>query len=260
MVVMVTVLGGIGIFTYPKFAQWYHVREAEKLLLHPLPLVSDPKIPNPNPHPALEVNLPVPFTPQAPHGNWELPYQEACEEASALMAIRYAFGNPILSPGDADAGILDLVRTNAEILRNPIDQTAAQVRDLILEIDQRLTVRLIDNPSVDDLQQELASGNVIIVPAKGRELKNPFFRQPGPLYHMLVLRGYTSDGYFITNDPGTKRGEEYLYPFSRIMTAMHDWPIPEAFDFPIDPGGKVVLVVEPLEVIDPPSPKASEDK
>ncbi|MCR4279964.1 MAG: hypothetical protein NUV82_00890, partial [Candidatus Komeilibacteria bacterium] len=32
-----------------------------------------------------EYNLDVPFMSQAPHANWDLPYQEACEEASLIM-------------------------------------------------------------------------------------------------------------------------------------------------------------------------------
>lgn len=233
----------LAIFGVPRLYRRYLVREAEELLMHPLPEISDPRSSSPSPSPNLssEVNLPVPFTSQAPHGNWELPYLEACEEASALMAIRYAFGNPILSPEDADTAILDLVRTNAEILRYPIDQTASQVRDLLLDVEERLTVRLLNNPATDDLKRELSEGNVIIVPALGRALQNPFFRQPGPLYHMLVLRGYTQDGYFITNDPGTKRGEGYLYPFARILEAMHDWNGGD-----VTHGAKVVLIVEPL--------------
>lgn len=233
----------IGILSFPRISRWYRVREAEQLLEHPLPEVSDPAHlrPSPSPSPSLEVNLPVPFTVQAPHGNWDLPYQEACEEAAALMAIRYAFGNPILSPDDADAAILDLVRTNAEILRLPFDQTAEEVMRLIHEIDDRIGVRLLHDPTIEALQRELSSGNVVLVPAAGRKLGNPFFRRPGPLYHMLVLRGYTEDGYFITNDPGTKRGEEYLYPFARIMEANGDW----ASGGP-DMSRKVVIVVAPF--------------
>src|SRR3989344_4989971 len=107
----------------PKVLRYQARREAEKLLERELPplttvsssssssssVQSEEQTPNTL---LAEVNLPVPFTSQAPHANWDMPYQEACEEASALMAIRYAFGNPIFSPNDADAGIRDLVRVN----------------------------------------------------------------------------------------------------------------------------------------------------
>ncbi len=37
--------------------------------------------------------LPVPFTPQAPTANWDAPHNEACEEASAIMAAAYFAGS-----------------------------------------------------------------------------------------------------------------------------------------------------------------------
>src|SRR3989344_8521081 len=38
-------------------------------------------------------SLKVPFTPQAPTGNWDKEHNEACEEASALMAAAYFNGD-----------------------------------------------------------------------------------------------------------------------------------------------------------------------
>lgn len=238
VVFFLLILGGA--FVIPRAMRYFSVREAEQLLQRELPTTYSSLTTYSDELPE-EVNLPVPFTPQAPHANWELPYQEACEEAAVLMAIRYVFGNAILSPEDADAGILDLVKMNEEILGYPYDQTALQVQELIQEIDPTISTRLFHDPTVDDLRRELAQGNVVIVPIAGRLLRNPFFHRPGPVYHMLVLRGYTTDGYFITNDPGTKRGEGYLYTFERIMDAMHDWNDGNPAE-----GEKIVVVLEPF--------------
>ncbi|KKR45570.1 MAG: hypothetical protein UT82_C0026G0013, partial [Parcubacteria group bacterium GW2011_GWB1_40_14] len=93
--------------------------------------------------------------------------------------------------------------------------------------------------TVDTIKRELAAGNPIIVPAAGRELGNPYFTSPGPLYHMLVIRGYTSDDKFITNDPGTRRGEEYTYKFDILMNAIHDWNGGDVIN-----GKKVIIVLE----------------
>ncbi len=248
-------LVGVSFVALPKWERYRMVREAEELQERERPPVTSPKpqagsssissstssfSPETSPELLAEINLDVPFTSQAPNGNWDLPYQEACEEAAVLMAIRYVFSNPILNADDADKGIVDLVNAN-EALGFPIDQTAEQMMALIHDIDPNIPVALVEDPTIDLLKKQLSQGNVIIVPAAGRELQNPFFQTPGPLYHVFVLRGYTSDGYFITNDPGTRRGEGYLYPIERVMDAMGDWNSGDPAN-----GAKVVLVLKPL--------------
>ena len=47
-------------------------------------------------------------------------------------------------------------------------------------------------------------GVPVLLPAAGRLLRNPYFSGQGPLYHMLVVKGYTRDGKIITDDPGTR--------------------------------------------------------
>jgi hypothetical protein len=56
---------------------------------------------------------------------------------------------------------------------------------------------------------------------------------------MLVIKGYTSAEKFITNDPGTRRGADFLYDENVIMEAMHDWRV----DKNIDLGKKVIIIV-----------------
>jgi len=65
---------------------------------------------NTNSAPTIPVtfNLDVPFTTQAPHANWDFPYQEACEEASALT-VHYYYEGDTFTPDIADREILDLV-------------------------------------------------------------------------------------------------------------------------------------------------------
>ena len=236
-IVILLVVGGA--FVSQKISHRREIREAEELLARELPPVTE-VVDTTSVEAGIkdEVNLPVPFTVQAPHGDWGMPYQEACEEAAALMAIRYSFGNPILGAWDADAAIKDLVRDTDMLLNSGVDQTAEDVMDLIIEIEYLMPVKLIQDPSVKDLKIQLSMGNVVIVPTAGRKLGNPFYSGDGPRYHMLVLRGYTADGYFITNDSGTKRGDGYLYPFDVVMNAMGDWN-----DGKPESGEKVVVVV-----------------
>lgn len=183
------------------------------------------------------VNWDVPFTSQAPLGIWEEPYKEACEEASVLMAIRYFQGKDFESPEEASIAIEKLVADNAS-LGFGVDDTAAEVVKLMEDQDPSLSTELLKNPTADDLKKVLSEGKLVIVPAAGQQLGNPYFTPPGPLYHMLVLRGYTANGYVITNDPGTKRGKEYAYSWDVLLDAIHDWNGGD-----VENGAKVVIVV-----------------
>lgn len=183
------------------------------------------------------VNWDVPFTSQAPFANWDALHKEACEEASVLMVLRYFHGKPIASPEDAEQTIQDLVAKNAA-LGFPVDDTAEQIVTLIHSLDPELSATLLRNPSEEKLKKILNDGSLVIVPAAGRQLGNPYYTAPGPLYHMLMLRGYTGDGYVITNDPGTKRGAQYVYRWNVLLSANHDWNGGD-----VEGGAKVVVVV-----------------
>ena len=87
----------------------------------------------------------------------------------------------------------------------------------------KLSGEVIKLSSIDDIKKNVSNGNPIIIPALGRELKNPNFKSPGPLYHMLVVKGYTKDGMIITNDPGTRKGKDYLYDPIIFWNAIGDW-------------------------------------
>ncbi len=184
------------------------------------------------------VNWDVPFTSQAPLANWDELHEEACEEASVLMVLRYFQEKPIGSPEEANRDIEELVATNTS-LGFPVDDTAAEIVALLQHLDSSLTATLLKNPTADDLKKVLSEGKLVIVPAAGQQLGNPYFTAPGPVYHMLVLRGYTANGYVITNDPGTKRGNAYAYRWDTLLSAIHDWNGGD-----VENGARVVVVVE----------------
>ena len=196
---------------------------------------SDPQSQTPS-----EYNLAVPFTSQAPHGNWVPPYKEACEEASALMAAFYFQKEPDgqIDPETADEEILRIVAFEDTFFGYNADTTAAETA-LLIENYCHLTTELVMNPTADQLKEQIAAGYPIIMPAAGRQLGNPYFTAPGPRYHMLVIKGYTEEG-FITNDPGTRHGEDYFYSTDVLLNAIHDWNGGE-----VELGEKVVIVVKP---------------
>ena len=86
----------------------------------------------------------------------------------------------------------------------------------------KLESKLIPNPTIEQIKEELKKGNLIVMGMAGRLLKNPYFTAPGPVYHMLVVKGYDQKGFFV-NDPGTRRGANYHYSYEILMNAARDW-------------------------------------
>lgn len=168
-----------------------------------------------------QVNWDVPFTSQAPKANWDFTHEEACEEATILMAQKYFEKQDFNSSTDADEQILKIVDWENKNLgffeSTTADETAEVVRRYL-----GLNAEAIDTLSVDAIKEMLASGKLVVVPEAGRELGNPYYKAPGPLYHMLLLKGYTGSK-FITNDAGTRRGANYPYKFATVLDANHDW-------------------------------------
>lgn len=186
------------------------------------------------------VNLAVPFLSQAPKQNWDMPYQEACEEASMIMVDAYLRGRTkSYVPQEGDEAILKLVAYEESLGLKP-DLTAAEVEDVMMGYFSERRVEIVENPTVEDLKRTLAAGYPIILPVSGKALQNPNFRNGGPNYHMLVVKGYLKDGRWITNDPGTRRGADYLYAQDLLMEAIHDWNGGDVLN-----GARVVLVVKP---------------
>ncbi|HRH31905.1 MAG TPA: C39 family peptidase [bacterium] len=169
-----------------------------------------------------ELNLAVPFTSQAPTGNWDALHEDACEEASMFMVQQFYLGTPAgkIDPKIADPEITRLVHVGESLGQGP-SITLTGAKDLLMK-DTNATAQILDNPTVEDIKLLISLGKPVIIPAAGRELGNPNFTGAGPLYHMLVIRGYTEDT-FITNDPGTRLGENYSYGIDVIMDAIGDW-------------------------------------
>ncbi|MDZ4230041.1 MAG: C39 family peptidase, partial [Candidatus Veblenbacteria bacterium] len=173
---------------------------------------------------------------QAPSADWDMPYQEACEEASMIMVAEYLQGIERISipAEEADTLILGLVGWETDH-GYAVDLTAQEVVKVLAE---RYGIQAEAVPySAEVIREELQAKRPVIVPAAGRLLGNPYFTSPGPLYHMLVIKGYEGNE-FITNDPGTKRGESYRYTESALAYAVHDWNEGE-----VESGAQVMIVV-----------------
>lgn len=185
------------------------------------------------------VNWTVPFTVQAPHGTWDTIHEELCEEAAVLITMSYFNHVDISTPDRANQQLLATKDFEIKTLGFYEDTTADQTAQLIKDYYHYDQVQLLPNPTSGDIKAAVAAGKLVIAPTAGQQLHNPYFTPPGPLYHMVVIKGYTADGKFIVNDPGTKHGADYIYDQTMLMDAIHDWRP----DRHIEQGAKVVLVI-----------------
>ncbi len=209
-----------------------------------VPSVTEESI-NPKSQEVAEVPLPekisikVLFTSQAPLLKWDALHEEACEEASLVMLEYYSNGKT-LTPAIAEKEIQALVAFQIKNYGDYKDTDVAQTLKLAEDFYHLKNLRVVYDFSADDLKMQLAKGKPILVPSAGRLLKNPFFTPPGPLYHNLILTGYDGDK-IITNDPGTRRGESYVYDIDVLYKAIHDFP-GDAKN--IEQGRKAMIVME----------------
>jgi hypothetical protein len=189
------------------------------------------------------VEYEVPFTPQAPFGDWEDErQQEGCEEASVLMTVYWA-RDLELTPELAKEKILDMADHQKDdygtFVDTHVDDTAER---LLKDYFDHSAYQVKKDIDIDDIKEALMAGNLVIVPLNGREVGNPYYTPPGPDRHNLVITGYDHEsGEFITNDPGTRRGEEFRYKTDVLLDSIRDYPTGK--EVPIQKQEKNMIVV-----------------
>lgn len=101
------------------------------------------------------VNLDVPFTSQAPEGNWGSPFDHSCEEASVLMIHYYidkkVFDNPATTAGELKE-MNDFEQAKYGVYWEPLAKAASNWREC--EAASYL--------SVTDLTREIKNGNPLV--------------------------------------------------------------------------------------------------
>lgn len=164
--------------------------------------------------PTLQLN--VSFTAQAPTANWDELHNDACEEASVIMAWAYFNNITSLPPATVEREIDKLTEFQQTNFGYYLSVTTEETARMAREVYGLKTE--IAAYSTEAIKQALAEDKLVIVPAQGQLLGNPNFRAPGPPYHMLVVTGWDST-HFITNDPGTRNGFNYRYSFEVLRNA-----------------------------------------
>jgi hypothetical protein len=167
----------------------------------------------------------VPFSSQAPFGNWSDPRQEyGCEEAAATMAIRWIQEKNL----SKKTALNHILRSSEYEKKNYGEFHDTSAKDTINWILRGYfgydLVELRDGITKKDIKRQLKQGNIVMVPVNGRILDNPHYTPPGPIEHMILVIGYdpTTDE-FITHDPGTRFGAEFRYREDTLNSALQDY-------------------------------------
>ena len=166
--------------------------------------------------------LDIPFYSQAPLSRWDPFHEDMCEEASILNAAYYLlYKKP--SKEEYEKELQKIQEAEKKEIGEWKSTTVAQIKKLSdIYFEGKIKSKIIDNPDIEDIEAEVAADHPVIAPLAGRDIGNPNFTPPGPVYHMLVIKGYDTRN-FITNDVGTRKGNSYIYKKEVIMKNLHDW-------------------------------------
>ena len=187
----------------------------------------------------------VPFTSQAPLGEWkDQRQQDGCEEAVAAMAMAWVGKEKNITKDNWRLRILILSNFEKKKYGEYRDVSS---RDIVAWLFndyfnyQKVSLKPVKD--VSDIIKELEAGHLVLLPMDGQKLKNPYFSPPGPERHMIMVRGYDyAKDQFITNDPGTRRGAAYHYSSATIFQAIRAYET--GYHKPIKEVVKEMIVVE----------------
>jgi len=181
-----------------------------------------PKIDEPSSTLPEKYLLAIPFYSQAPLSKWDTFHEEMCEEASVLNAGLY-LENKKLTKDQFEAELQKMKKMEEKELGVWKSTTVSQIKKVAdLYFEGKIKSKILDNPTIEQIESQVVAGNPVTVPLSGRDIGNPNFTPPGPVYHMLVVKGFDSQN-FITNDVGTRKGDSYTYKKDVIMKNIHDW-------------------------------------
>ncbi len=171
----------------------------------------------------------VDFTVQAPFHVWDELHNQACEEAVTIMAVNfYEHFIPVgpdgrMDPQKVDDEISKLTDWQQDVYKNNLSITTEQTASMMRKV-YGLHAKVVKY-DVYEMKKAIALENgLVVLPLNGRDLNNPYFKQPGPVYHMVLVKGYDKDN-IITNDPGIGKGFDYTYPYDIIDKALGSWDL-----------------------------------
>lgn len=165
-------------------------------------------------------NLKMPFTSQAPEGNWGEPWYNDCEEVSIAMVDSF-YNSRVLTKAVAKKEILRIIGIKEKAYGFSLDEDADKMADIINNF-LNWKAWVVEDPTIDEIKEQIDNAHPVIALTDGRLLDNRYYTTSE--YHIFVISGYDDNKeVFITQDAGTYRGHDYEYSYSIVMDALHDY-------------------------------------
>jgi hypothetical protein len=214
----------------------------------PSPTMDATPVPSPSPTPLpAAFRLGVPFTTQAPNGDWAR-HQNSCEEANLLQVDAYWKGDrsSTLDANTAEAGIAGLVAWQVKNWGSEDDLTNKRLGELAAQYyGYQYDIQPI---SEDGMKSSIANGIPVILGVTTHGLGNAHYPNyqahylvPGySVSHYITIVGYDDQG-FILNDPGLTPGHGYHVLYDRLLFAVDNLDQQR----PTLNEGRVMLLIRP---------------
>lgn len=176
-----------------------------------------------------KINLPVPFTPEAPDGKMVKPWNNSCEEASIVMLDEFYKGSTekTIPKTAAKTAILNYIAIEDKIFGYNANTNAAEMLELINGYSKYFEASIKTDPTAEEIKSELRAGRPVIALLYGYNLNNPRiqFARNGSYYHTFVIKGFDDETReFIVNDNGDlKLGLDLRYSYDTILGALRDY-------------------------------------
>jgi hypothetical protein len=172
-----------------------------------------------------KVSLSVPFIIEIPDGTWTGYWKNACEEASMSMVNQYYRGVASVSRAASKNLMIPLFTYQNSIWGSNADSNATRTAKIINN-NLDYTATIVDNPTIEQIKNELRAGRPVISFHYAKNLYNPShrFRVDGSYFHVMVISGFDdATREFITEDPGAENGLDYRYKYDTLMSTLGDF-------------------------------------
>ncbi len=164
----------------------------------------------------------VPFTTQAILG-WGSPWDRYAEETCVYMAMKWVQGQTIDSANQTATDLLAIGTWENQNFGQSGDTTATETLQIITSYYSHLNAYLLSQATTDEIKNLIHSGHLILLTINGQALESPYYGNPAPSHHAILLTGYDeTQNSFIANDPGTSHGEQIYCSYEKILASIQD--------------------------------------